>query len=61
MKKTYIKPTIETVNISAQNLMAASGGPITFSDDDEGYGELDDEYASGSALSKKSMFELWGD
>lgn len=55
MKKTYIKPTIETAYIAIEQMIAASGGGhgITFNDDDNtSYGGLNNDYADGDAMSK---------
>lgn len=58
MKKTYIKPTIETAYIAIEQMIAASGGGhgITFDDDHtnyyDGYGGLNNDYADGDAMSK---------
>ena len=44
MKKAYIKPMAEIVNVDMQHVMTASGG-ITFGDDDFGSGSLNDSSA----------------
>ena len=55
MKKTYIKPTIETMHIGTQQPIAASG--LTFSEDGlTGSGSLNDDPAI-DALSRG--FDLW--
>ena len=55
MKKTYLKPAIETAYIAIEQMIAASGGglDITFSDDNStGSGNLNNDYADGDAMSK---------
>ena len=44
MKKTYIKPTLETVYMGTQQILSASTG-ITFDDSDSGNGFLGGESA----------------
>ena len=51
MKKTYIKPTIEAMNISMQSMIAASG--IIF-DDNSGSGSLNDDDAA-DALARELL------
>lgn len=52
MKKTYIRPTAETMHVGTQQPIAASG--ITFSEDGlTGSGILNDEDAIGDALSRE--------
>ena len=51
MKKTYIKPTIEAMNISMQSMIAASG--IIF-DDNGGSGSLNDDDAA-DALARELL------
>ena len=43
MKKEYIKPTMEIINIETQYMLAASG--VSFSSEDCGQGRLIDELA----------------
>ena len=61
MKKTYIKPSIETVNVSTQQIIAASPSGDTFSFKDEsGWGSLNNESASGDALSRGgNLWDEW--
>ena len=57
MKRTYIKPSTETVRVATQQMIAASG--ITFDDDFTiGEGFLNDEYETG-VLSIDLGFDLW--
>lgn len=52
MKKTYIKPSIETVALQTErNILAASG---------DGYGVQDTQYSTDvTILSKNHDFDLW--
>lgn len=58
MKKTYLKPTVETVEIETQSLMQAS-----FSEDNAtgSMGINSDKTATGVAMSKETGFDLWED
>lgn len=57
MKKNYIQPNTEIININMPTLMAAS---INFNDNDgTGSGNLNDDYADGDALSKWAGSDLW--
>ena len=57
MKKAYIKPTTEVVNINVENLIMSSGRGITFDDsNDTGRGFLEDEDASGALISPRMLF-----
>ena len=60
MKKTYIKPTTETMHICTENMIMTSGKSVTFKDDnDTGGGLLNNDYAEGDAMSKdRSIFGL---
>ena len=51
MKKTYLKPTAEILNISTQDMIAASG--IIF-DDNGGSGSLNDDDAA-AALARELL------
>ena len=58
MKKTYIKPSVEIVNIGTQQMIAASGG-ILFDDlNSTGSSSLNDDYADG-AMSRGGS--IWDD
>ena len=61
MKKTYIKPSVEIVNIGTQQIIAASPNGIFFDDDNAGgWGGLNNESAGeGPAMSRGS--NLWDD
>lgn len=61
MKKTYIKPSVEIVNINTQQVIAASSNGIFFDDADDttGWGNLNDDSAEGPAMSRGS--NLWED
>ena len=53
MKKTYVKPSIETVNVCTQQVIAASPNGIFFDDDNTGWGGLSNESAGeGPAMSR---------
>lgn len=55
MKRTYITPSTETVNVVAEQMIA-----LSFSEDNEfGSGLLNDEYVDGEVLSKELDFDLW--
>lgn len=59
MKRTYIIPAISVINVESTPLMAAS---LNFSEDGgSGSGKLNDENATGDALSKEHTFEIWDD
>ncbi len=59
MKKTYIKPTIDVVNIETEGFFAVS--PLTFEEDgNNGSGTFIDDYAGGDAMSKSHSFDVWG-
>lgn len=46
MKKTYIKPSTEIVQIEVEQVIAVSGGDLSFgSDDNSGSVSLNDDYA----------------
>ena len=55
IKKTYIKPTMEIVNVAITQIM---NGSIEFSNRDSGAGDLNDAYAD-EALSKPRVFGAW--
>ena len=61
MKKTYIKPSVYTVNVGTQQMIAASGEGLTFdSSESTGWGNLNDEFAGeGPAMSRGG--NLWDD
>ena len=51
MKKTYIKPTTETMHICTENMIMSSTNGVTFNDDNNsGSGFLNDGYAEGDAM-----------
>ena len=59
MKRTYIIPAISVINVESTPLMAAS---LKFSEDGgSGSGNLNEENATGEALSKDQTFEFWDD
>ena len=52
MKRKYIIPTVEVINIEAQQMLLAGSGGFSFNaDGSSGTGSLgnDDEYADGDA------------
>ena len=58
MKKTYIKPIVEIVNIGTQQMIAASENSLFFDrDENTGWGKLSDESADGPAMSRG--FDPW--
>ena len=58
MKKTYIKPTTETMHICTENMIMSSTNGVTFNDDNNsGSGFLNDDYAN-EALSKDRGFDF---
>ena len=61
MKKTYIKPSVEIVNIGTQQMIAASGDGLFFdSSENTGWGNLNDEFAGdGPAMSRGGS--IWDD
>ena len=55
MKKIYIKPTVETIYISTQHIIAAS---LVFDDGNStGSASLNNDYADGPAMSRG--FDPW--
>lgn len=59
MKKTYIKPTIVSFEIEAEQLMQAS---LTFEkDNSKGLGGLNVVGAEENSMSKGHSFDLWAD
>lgn len=57
MKKVYIKPTVETVTIGMQHIIAASG--LSFGDDGNGGGLLNDESADdGVDALSRGLFDF---
>ncbi len=63
MKKQYIKPTAEIMDIDTEQMMAASTGQGVTTSGDTGEGFLNNSHATqgGSALSKDHGFGLWDD
>lgn len=57
MKRNYMKPTTDVVNIGMQQPIAASG--ITFDSEDTGDGPLNDDFAS-DPLSRR-WSDCWDD
>ena len=59
MKKSYIKPSVEIVNIGTQQMIAASGDFLFDDLNSTGSSSLNDDYADGPAMSRGS--NLWDD
>lgn len=57
MKKKYTVPAMDIVNIEPQDIIAASPSPISFTTEG-GTAVLNDESATGDALSKGSH-DIW--
>lgn len=59
MKRTYITPATETVNVAAQQMLVSSpGSGIEFDGSGFGSGSLNSGYEDG-VLSKDFDFDLW--
>lgn len=59
MKRTYITPSMETVNVATQQMIAASTrSGIEFGSSGSGSGSLNSGYEEG-VLSKDFDFDLW--
>lgn len=62
MKKTYIKPTTETMHICMENMIMTSDRSVTFKDDnDTGSGLFNNAYAKGDAMTKDRSIFGFGD
>lgn len=57
MKKTYMKPAVETVEVEIQSLMVVS----FTSDGESGTASISDTEVKGDVLSKDTDFDLWGE
>ena len=59
MKKIYIKPTIETTHIALEQVIAVSGGGLTFDpDNNNGRGPWNDEYADEILSKRRGIWDL---
>lgn len=60
MKKTYIKPSTETVQIEMEQVIASSGGELSFgSDGNSGVGSLNDDYADEVLSKGRDAFSFY--
>lgn len=59
MKKTYIMPCTDMVQVELQNMIALSNGPLSFPNDNEGTGELQEQDAISAAMGRSTS--VWGD
>ena len=59
MKKTYIIPSTDMVQVELQNMIALSNGALSFTTDNQGSGDLIDQDAVSSAMGRQTS--VWGD
>ena len=59
MKKTYMKPSTDMVQVELQNMIALSNGSLSFPNNNEGSGDLIEQDAVSSAMGRQT--NVWGD
>ena len=59
MKKTYIIPSTDMVQVELQNMIALSNGALSFTTDEQGSGDLIEQDAVSSAMGRSTS--VWGD